>query len=189
MGKPLIQRWSPDTCGCQIVMVKDDRDLDAEFHFVEGTVRDSNKNEVEGMVKCPAHKALTRAGVWEATYADPDSENKRKNLMVKELMEDLSIGLAEDVQTDKVELEEHPVLGHVPKLDATGQPVRQVERRFKPGVEVRHVFKGEGLHRELEMWVVGAQVTPAMRQKLDACAERCGSARRPITVKAQVEIG
>jgi hypothetical protein len=187
MGKKHVQRWGPDTCGCKIVMVRDDRDdPNSHFHFIEGSILASDGEKVEGMVVCPDHKGLTRAGVWETTFANDDSENKRKNLFIGEVMADLSIGLCVDER--EIVMEDHPVLGQVPKLDAHGNQVTRDSVVFKPGVEVRHIFVGKGLHRAMEMWVVGMPVTSAMRTRLEACASRCGSARAPIVVKAQVEI-
>lgn len=188
MGKPIIQRYSPDTCGCVIVMVKDDRsDPNEEFRHVEGSVLDSQGNRVEGLVACPDHAMLSRRAIFECVLADDDSENKRKNQVIKELMEDTTIGLAEEVESDDLELEDHPVLGQVPKLDAQGQQVRQRQKQFKKGVDVRWRFTGTGDARQLEAWVIGTRVTPPMRAKLDACAARCGTARRPVAVRAQLE--
>jgi len=169
--------------------MKDDRDDPTElYRIAAGKVLASDGTEVEGLVACPAHNMLTRQGLYEAVKTDADSETKRKNGMIRELMADDTLGLTEDSQ-DEPEMEDHPELGQVPRLDAQGAIVFKRSRRFKPYMDVRFRFMGEGGARQLEAWIVGTVVTAAMRTKLDACAGRCSSPTRGVTVHAQVERG
>lgn len=67
-------RWRPDTCHCVIVQAHD--------LAVEGSIA---LDHVES--KCPAHAALTDEEIWEAVWAWPKGENRRKNLVRNQLVE------------------------------------------------------------------------------------------------------
>lgn len=70
--------WSPDTCpfpSCVVVEQGDKDNPQTPLAFA-GVVR-----------KCSAHSLIPDAQLYGILYANPDGENKRKNLVYKQLLE------------------------------------------------------------------------------------------------------
>jgi len=87
-----LQTWKPDTCKCII---------EEAFNTETGEI---TCNQV--LYKCDDHEDVSMNEIFGVIYANPDGENKRKNLIHKELVENKSLGLSETKKnSDKSEYE------------------------------------------------------------------------------------
>ena len=72
------QEFRPDTCGCRFKQVWDRQ----TGQILEVTCLDA----------CPAHQDIPHSEIWDYVFERPDSEQKRKNLLAKDLMERSALG-------------------------------------------------------------------------------------------------
>lgn len=82
------QNWYPDTCPSPPCCIEqthnpDDPDYGVQFSRV--------------IRKCSAHVDILNDDLWGVLYANPDGENKRKNLIEKHLLENEALALSETV--------------------------------------------------------------------------------------------
>lgn len=120
------QIWRPDTCGCVIEELHDPSNpaFGVQFSAV--------------INKCPAHATVADADVWGVVYANPDGENKRKNLLHKALLETSSLNLS------------------VLAADGTFQ--------WKPGTTFNWSYNA---NRVLEVSISGTNLTTAQRNTVN----------------------
>jgi hypothetical protein len=102
--------WRPDTCGCVLKETHDPEDPSYGVRFA-GVV-----------TKCPAHEAIPHTNLYGVVYANPDGENKRKNLVHKFLVED-------------------PRLAHLARKDAKGSLLLKDEVEYIWEFDERRVLK------------------------------------------------
>lgn len=123
-----MQVWRPDTCAC----------------VIEQSVSGSGESAVVSMTrflsKCPAHEALDDVAAYDAVYAGPDGENKRKNQLEAALLASDQLGLS-DIQPDGT-------------------------RTWKPGHAFSWSFTGTGAKRVLNVEVKGAVLDKQATQSL-----------------------
>jgi len=129
-----MKTWKPDTCGCCVEEIYDGNTL------VGGG---------QVLTKCPAHASVADAELYGVLYANPDGENKRKNLVHAMLLgvhaPELNLGLAE--------------------ANAKGSP------EFKAGAEYVWSFTGEGKGRVLNVGIPGASMTPLKKANFHSSCE------------------
>ena len=76
-----MMRWEPDTCDCVI----------EETHNPSDPTYGVKFNRV--ITKCPAHQAIPDIDLYSVIQTNPDSEQKRKNLLETELLADDVVGV------------------------------------------------------------------------------------------------
>ena len=116
-----LMTWKPDTCGCVI----------EESH----NPSDSNYGVKFSKVisKCSDHENLPDSAIYDTVYTNSDSDQKRKNLLEKFLIETDALGVSEEVLQDD------------------GTPMRQ----FKKGITYTWNFTGKGNSRILNVALSG----------------------------------
>lgn len=125
-----MQRWSPDTCRCV---------------FIEDIPSDGSPKTLHSVEnKCPAHAALSDADLYDALYAAPHGENRRKNELEGFLLNHPDFG--QDIVT----------------------PHGDTVRAFKAGIGVSWQWTGDGADRVLVTSITGINLTPQRRQAIQA---------------------
>jgi hypothetical protein len=138
------QTWVPDTCRCK---VEEKHDLD---------IKDSPMELSRVIRKCPAHVSVADNELYGVLYSNPDGENKRKNQILRVLLEHedvKGIGLA------------------TLRAASDGKIVPQL----REGVEYAWSFTGEGKDRVLHVEIKGQEVQKAKKQEIkDYCDQKYG---------------
>lgn len=134
--------WKPDTCQCEVEEVY-------------------NGNEIVGggqiLKKCAAHADVADNELYGVLYANPDGENKRKNLVYRTLL-----GL-DDVKGLGLENVKK-------KPDGTDDTIE-----LKEGITYDWSFEGTGKNRKLKVQVKGANLTGQQKQAIkNSCDNRFG---------------
>ncbi len=119
------QNWRPDTCGC---CVEEEYDMDDPQAVMTCS---------KVIIKCAAHASVPDADLFGVLYANPDGENKVKNLMHKHLVEHPALNLSKDSKDGLV---------------------------FNEGVEYVWSFSGSGADRVLNVGVKGAALSAEQKQ-------------------------
>ena len=126
-----LQTWKPDTCGCVVV---------------ENVPQTGNKTLASVTKKCPAHADVSDADLYGVLYANPDGENKVKNVVMAELMDE---GVTESFRlTEKVLIN------------------GELQKQFRAGHDCLCHFTGSGANRVLE--IEADLLTPQHRKVLIA---------------------
>lgn len=112
-----MQRWRPDTCGCVVL-----EDYDTQ----------GNKYCCGVEHKCEAHKNVPDDALYGILYANHDGENKVKNKVLQELLD--------EGETEPFGISEEDV-------GKDGRPFK----RIKKGCKCSLTFTGEGSERVLEV--------------------------------------
>lgn len=120
-----LQIWSPDTCKCKVEEQWDPDKLNTPFTMTQV------------LKKCAEHITVSDSELYGVIYANTDSEQKRKNLIEKQLLENESFGIAEE------------------KKNPDGSSYKV----FKDGITYNWSFVGEGKDRILNVEVKGVDFT------------------------------
>ena len=136
-----MKTWKPDTCDC----------------YVEEIYSGS---EITGMGqvlrKCAPHAAVADAALYGVLYSNPDGENRRKNLVWKDLLGRF-VGSLSETRT---------------KADST------TYLEFKSGVDVRWAYSGVGAVRVLTVTITGVNLTvPQKNAAQSFCDTRFGAGK------------
>lgn len=136
------QIWSPDTCGCQV-----EETLDENHECISSrTVR-----------KCSIHDVVNDDELYGVLYANPDGENKRKNLV-----HGILLGCG---RTKGLGLEE----------EKTNKDGSKGGIGLKQGLKYNWHFTGSGKDRMLHFEVEGTNISQADRKRIkDECEEKFG---------------
>lgn len=125
------QLWRPDTCQCQI-----EEQYDTEIE---------NSSEMSQVIfKCEAHQSVSDEELYGVLYKNPDGENRVKNLMLKELLEN-------------------------PVLDLS--QVKNGAKVLKDGLDYEWSFEGEGKQRKLKINVKGVDLPKKDKDNLKSFAD------------------
>ena len=111
-----LQTWKPDTCGCIVV---------------ENVPETGNKTLASVTKKCPAHSGVLDNDLYGILYANPDGENKVKNIVMAELLDE---GVTETFRLTE-------------KVLVNGE----LQKKFRDGHECVCSFTGVGANRVLEV--------------------------------------
>ena len=134
-----MKTWQPDTCKCVVEEIYPENPGDP---ITGGQV----------LFKCEAHADVPDEELYGVLYANPDGENKRKNLMHRALLgHDTVKGLG---------LEQR-------KQRPDGTEVTEL----KDGVEFDWSFEGQGKNRVLKVNVKGANLTSPQKAALRDLSE------------------
>lgn len=106
-----MRTWSPDTCGCTVEEIYNGTDIVGMGEVIK---------------KCAAHATVPDNELYGVLYTNPDSEQKRKNLLYKHLVE-----------------------------TETGKDLPEGGRGLADGVKYNWSFTGKGKNRILEVFVDG----------------------------------
>jgi hypothetical protein len=93
-GRPNItlQAYEPDTCGCYLTELVDEEKSEPDRVTLDHVCE-----------KCPAHVILDDPDCYHAITHGPHSEQKRKNLLLKFMMEDPETGLSRQTWNTQLE--------------------------------------------------------------------------------------
>jgi len=80
-----VQTWKPDTCGCVFEETHDPSDANYGVKFSKV------------VTKCLVHQLVADANLYDEVYANPGSEQKRKNKIDAYLLTSGALGLSETV--------------------------------------------------------------------------------------------
>lgn len=150
--KPKLTRWSPATCGCELIEYTDENGVTSFVSYEEAQAIHQNLYEQypndtkspidfpqKPTVVCPAHASV---GESSDLYDVVLSEGKTMCGVERSLLgyDDDSVKLA-DVKENG-------------------------ERTLKEGIEYKWSFEGEGRKRTLKVEVVGGDLTVAQKEKI-----------------------
>ena len=116
-----LMTWKPDTCDCVLEESHDPSDSSYGVKFSRV------------ISKCSSHEDLPDNAIYGAVYSNSNSDQKRKNLLEKFLIETDSLGVSEEVLQD----------------DGTTM------RQFKKGITYTWNFTGKGNSRILNVSLSG----------------------------------
>lgn len=135
--------WRPDTCGCAIEELYENETIIGGGQVI---------------TKCAAHDVVPDEELYGVLYANPDGENKMKNLMHRALLgyDGLDLGVSEQ------------------KMSRHGDVVREL----KEGIEFDWSFEGKGKNRKLKVGIKGKNLSVVEKAALRAEGERLFGSKR-----------
>ena len=123
-----FKTWKPDTCNCVIEQTHDPQN---PAHGVQFS---------KVIEKCIAHQNVPDDQLNGVIYANSDSDQKRKNLLMKELLGNTALKLSETVTID-------------------GNTIQ----RFKTGIDYNWSFQGLDKDRVLNISLTGITLSPTIK--------------------------
>ncbi len=127
------QIWRPDTCEC-VVEEEYDRD-DFNSPFTCSAV----------IKKCDSHKNVDDSDLFGVLYTNPDGENKLKNLIHKQLIEDDTLGLTDS------------------KINKDGS----ITKTLKENIDFNWSFTGKDYDRVININVEGNEITDIQQSMIN----------------------
>lgn len=126
-------------------MINETHDETTNEWSAEETATD-NKGAILPTYRCIAHKDIADiVELYGVLHKNSDGENRVKNLVEKKLIEDLDLGLSEDIEQD-------------------GKAIR----KFKEGITYNWRFEGTGKDRVLKVSIGGANLQKKVKDDLHA---------------------
>ena len=119
-----MKTWSPDTCKCHV------EEIYSGNTIIGGGVI---------LFKCLAHLGVPDSDLYGVLYSNPDGENKRKNLVIKDLVENF-VGKLSETKTN---------------------PDGSTYLWFKDTVKADWAFRGVNASRILTITLTGINLTNA----------------------------